>query len=43
VLCEVLTTSPADELPDVAEAAAEFLSEALASYEMARRGLPRAP
>jgi hypothetical protein len=43
VLCEVLTTTPGDELPDVAGAAAEFLIEVLASYDMAQRGLPRAP
>jgi len=43
VLCEVLTTSPADELPDVAGAAAEFLIEVLASYDMVQRGVPRAP
>lgn len=43
VLCEVLTTSPAEELPDVAAAASEFLIEVLASYDMAQRGLPRVP
>jgi hypothetical protein len=40
VLTEVLTTSGADELPAVATAAAEFLAEVLASYDMAQR-LPR--
>jgi hypothetical protein len=40
VLTEVLTTSGADEVPDVATAAAEFLAEVLASYDMAQR-LPR--
>ena len=43
VLGEVLTTSPADEVPDVAAAASEFLIEVLASYDMVQRGLPRAP
>ena len=43
VLCEVLTTSPADELPEVAATASEFLIEVLASYDMAQRGRPRAP
>lgn len=43
VLCEVLTTSPADDLPDVAAAASEFLIEVLASYDMAQGGLPPAP
>lgn len=45
VLCEVLTASPPDaaELTDVAGAASEFLIEVLASWDMAQRGLPRAP
>lgn len=43
VLCEVLTTSPPDELTDVAGAASEFLIEVLASYDMVQRGIPRAP
>jgi hypothetical protein len=43
VLCEVLTTSPHEELTDVAGAASEFLIEVLASYDMVQRGLPHAP
>jgi hypothetical protein len=38
VLIEVLAQTPADEVPDVARAASDFLIEVLASYDMARRG-----
>jgi hypothetical protein len=38
VLLEVLRVTPADELPGVATAAAEFLMEVLATPDMARRG-----
>jgi hypothetical protein len=37
VLVGVLRESPADEVPDVAEAASDFLLEVLASYDMSRR------
>jgi len=40
VLLEVLRETSADELPDVAAAAAEFLSEVLATSDMAQRALP---
>jgi hypothetical protein len=36
VLAEVLTTTPADEVEDVARAASAFLLEVLSSYDMAR-------
>jgi phosphoserine phosphatase RsbU-like protein len=39
VLLEVLRGTSADELPDVAGAAAEFLSEVLATSDMAQRAL----
>jgi hypothetical protein len=38
VLVEVLCAGPADEVPEVARAASDFLAEVLASYDMARRG-----
>ena len=38
ILLEVLRETPADELPTVATAAAEFLMEVLATPEMAQRG-----
>ncbi|MGY1636002.1 phosphatase RsbU N-terminal domain-containing protein [Geodermatophilus sp. SYSU D00742] len=38
VLAEVLRDGPADEVPQVARAASDFLVEVLASYDMARRG-----
>nr|WP_275586017.1 phosphatase RsbU N-terminal domain-containing protein [Geodermatophilus sabuli] len=38
VLVEVLVDGPADEVPEVARAASDFLTEVLASYDMARRG-----
>jgi hypothetical protein len=41
VLIEVLRDGPADEAPLVAGAASDFLSEVLASYDMAQRGFPR--
>jgi S-adenosylmethionine:diacylglycerol 3-amino-3-carboxypropyl transferase len=41
VLTEVLRDSPADEVPDVARAASDFLVEVLSSYDMARRGPAR--
>jgi hypothetical protein len=41
VLVEVLRDGPADEAPLVAGAASDFLSEVLASYDMAQRGFPR--
>jgi hypothetical protein len=37
VLIDVLRDSPADEVPEVAGAASDFLIEVLASYDMARR------
>ena len=39
VLLEVLRETPADELPEVAAAASEFLSEVLATSDMAQRAL----
>ena len=39
VLLEVLRQTPADELPDVAAAASEFLIEVLATSDMAQRAL----
>lgn len=39
VLLGVLRATPADELPDVAAAASEFLSEVLATSDMAQRAL----
>jgi hypothetical protein len=41
VLLEVLRETPADELPEVAAAASEFLSEVLATSDMAQRALLR--
>jgi Phosphoserine phosphatase RsbU, N-terminal domain len=41
VLMEVLRDSPADEVPEVARSASDFLIEVLASYDMARRGNSR--
>jgi phosphoserine phosphatase RsbU-like protein len=38
VLIEVLGQSSAEEVPEVARAASDFLIEVLASYDMARRG-----
>ena len=38
ILIEVLGEGPAEETPMVAGAAAEFLLEVLASYDMAQRG-----
>jgi S-adenosylmethionine:diacylglycerol 3-amino-3-carboxypropyl transferase len=38
VLIEVLQQTPAAEVPQVARAASDFLTEVLASYDMARRG-----
>jgi hypothetical protein len=37
VLVGVLRDSPVDEVPEVAEAASDFLLEVLASYDMSRR------
>ncbi len=41
VLLEVLRETPADELPEVAAAASELLSEVLATSDMAQRALLR--
>ena len=38
VLLEVLRDTPPERLPEVATAAAEFLLEVLATYDMASRG-----
>ena len=40
LLVELLRDSPAEEAPLIAGAAAEFLLEVLASYDMAQRGIP---
>ena len=37
VLVEVLRDTPGNEVPEVARAASDFLTEVLASYDMARR------
>jgi S-adenosylmethionine:diacylglycerol 3-amino-3-carboxypropyl transferase len=42
VLIEVLRDSPADEAPELAAAASDFLLEVLSSYDMSR-ALPPAP
>jgi S-adenosylmethionine:diacylglycerol 3-amino-3-carboxypropyl transferase len=42
VLIEVLRGSPAQEAPELAAAASDFLLEVLASYDMTQRGLPPA-
>ncbi|MBO0811632.1 MAG: hypothetical protein J2P23_06255 [Microlunatus sp.] len=41
VLAQTLATAPADEVPDVIDAAADFLAEALAAADMAQRSLHR--
>ena len=38
VLIDVLRDTPADEVPDVAAAASDFLLEVLSSYDMVQRG-----
>ena len=40
VLIEVLRSSPAEEAPELAAAASDFLLEVLASYDMTRRLRP---
>jgi hypothetical protein len=40
VLAEVLREGPADEVPEIARAASDFLVEVLASYDMARHRPP---
>ena len=40
VLIEVLRDSPAEEAPDLAAAASDFLLEVLASYDMSQRARP---
>ena len=40
VLIDVLRDSPAAEVPDVAEAASDFLLEVVASYAMSQRRFP---
>ncbi len=42
VLLEVLVSAPHEDLPQVAEAASEFLLEALAPFDLARRQPPDA-
>ncbi len=43
VLLEVLRDTSSDDLGAVAAGASEFLVEALATYDMTHRSLPRAP
>ena len=43
VLIEVLRDSPAEEAPELAAAASDFLLEVLASYDMSGRTLPPEP
>jgi hypothetical protein len=43
VLIEVLRDSPAEEAPELAAAASDFLLEVLASYDMSQRALPPGP
>lgn len=43
ILREVLRTSSPDEIDGVTAAAADFLVEVLATYEMTRRGYPAKP
>ena len=43
ILREVLRTSSAEEIDGVTAAAADFLVEVLATYEMTRRGYPAKP
>jgi hypothetical protein len=43
VLAEVLSSTPAEELPQVAAAGSEFLMEVLAPFDMAGRRRPAPP